>query len=287
MNKLKVSVCMITYNHAKYIAEAIQGVLMQVTDFEIEFIIANDASTDNTHSIITQLAVDTSNITIKYFCHPKNLGMMPNFIFALEQCQGKYVALCEGDDYWTDPLKLQKQVDFLEAHIEYNICWTNYHILKNEILEVPKWSEQLKEMKNFEVDFDNFGSPYCTYTLTSMFRSRCIKNINLKKYRFLKDNTLYSICLQDGRGELLNFFSSVYRVHDTGIYSSASIYNQAYSNYTNLLEIWKFIPESRVPNMSRKKKIWEKEFFKQLAKSNKTYIEKFLIKYKLVVYSKI
>ncbi|MDN3725280.1 glycosyltransferase family 2 protein [Aequorivita sp. SDUM287046] len=280
-----VSVCMITYNHEKYIAEAIHGVLMQKTDFKIEFIIANDASTDETHTLIDQLAIDTNKITINYINHPANIGMMSNFVFALEQCRGKYIALCEGDDYWTDPLKLQKQVGFLETNDDYSICWTNYHILVDKQLVVPKWNEQYKNTNCFEVDFNNFGSPYCTYTLTAMFRRDGIKNIELIKYRFLKDNTIYSICLKDGKGKLLNFFGSVYRVHSSGIYSSASLYNQAYSNYTNLSEILKIIPESRVPNMFNKKKIWKKEFFKQLNKSNKSNIEKLFIKYKLIVNS--
>ena len=125
MNKPLVSVCMITYNHEKYIAEAIQGVLMQKTDFEIEFIIANDASTDNTHTLITEFAIDKKNITINYINHSVNSGMMSNFVSALQQCSGKYIALCEGDDYWTDPLKLQKQVDFMEANPEYAMIFTN------------------------------------------------------------------------------------------------------------------------------------------------------------------
>ncbi len=119
-----VSVVMITYGHENYISEAIRGVLMQKTDFPVEFIIANDHSPDNSDSVIKELIQNApENITVKYHLHEKNIGMMPNFIWAFNQSKGKYVALCEGDDYWTDELKLQKQVDFLEQNEDYSICF--------------------------------------------------------------------------------------------------------------------------------------------------------------------
>src|SRR5690606_26278394 len=141
-----------------------------------------------------------------------------------------------------------KQVDFLEAYVDHTICWTYYQILEDERLNIPKWNDKFKISGIFEVNFNNFAFPYCTYTLTTLFRKKCLENIDLKKYHFFKDNTLYSICLYQGKGALLNFFSSVYRVHNLGVYSSASLYNQAFSNYTNTSEILKIIPESRVSN---------------------------------------
>ena len=122
----KVSVCMITYGHEKFIEEAINGVLMQQCDFEVELIIANDCSPDKTDEIIRKLIDNHSKPSwIKYIKHDKNLGMMPNFIFAMQECKGKYIALCEGDDYWTDPLKLQKQVDVLEFNPHLVGCFHN------------------------------------------------------------------------------------------------------------------------------------------------------------------
>lgn len=110
-----ISVCMITYNHEQFIAQAIEGVLMQKTNFPVELIISNDASTDNTDTIIQQAIRHLpANIEVKYFSNQANKGMMQNFDFALKNCSKKYVALCEGDDYWTDEHKLQKQFDVLE-----------------------------------------------------------------------------------------------------------------------------------------------------------------------------
>ena len=110
-----ISVCMITYNHEQYIAQAIEGVIMQKTNFPIEFIIANDASTDDTGGIIQNKINNLpQNIQIRYFSNTINKGMMQNYLFAIKNCTMKYIALCEGDDYWTDVNKLQRQFDLLE-----------------------------------------------------------------------------------------------------------------------------------------------------------------------------
>ncbi|MFN6373756.1 MAG: glycosyltransferase family 2 protein, partial [Chitinophagia bacterium] len=101
--EIMVSVLMITYNHEKYIEEAIRGILMQQVDFHVELLICNDASTDNTNKLIESCILsNSSQLTITYNHHKQNIGMMANFIFGLKHCKGKYIALCEGDDYWTD-----------------------------------------------------------------------------------------------------------------------------------------------------------------------------------------
>jgi glycosyltransferase involved in cell wall biosynthesis len=125
-----VSVCMITYGHEKYIREAIEGILMQECDFEVELVIANDCSPDATDKIVQDLLQNHPRASwIKYIKHQENMGMMPNFVFAMKECKGKYMALCEGDDYWTDPLKLQKQVGFLEANPEYVLSFHNSEVI--------------------------------------------------------------------------------------------------------------------------------------------------------------
>src|SRR6185312_2892285 len=127
-----VSVCMLAYNHEHYIAEAIEGVLMQQTNFEFELIISNDASSDRTHEVISEFAVNhPKGKRVKYFNQQRNLGMQCNFIFALKACKGKYIALCEGDDYWTDPLKLQKQVDYISSHADCNLVFTGVQLLED------------------------------------------------------------------------------------------------------------------------------------------------------------
>lgn len=116
-----VSALMITYNHEPFIREAIEGVLMQQASFPVELVIGEDCSTDRTRDICLEYQQKYPE-KIRLLLNEKNLGMMPNFIQTLNACTGKYIALCEGDDYWTDKLKLQKQVDFLEGNEEYMIC---------------------------------------------------------------------------------------------------------------------------------------------------------------------
>src|SRR6478672_5308696 len=111
---------MLTYNHQDYIAQAIGGVIMQKTTFQIEIIVANDNSSDQTEDIISGFRKDYPML-VKGFYNHKNLGPKNNFIKAHKKATGEYIALCEGDDYWTDPLKLQKQVDFLESNSRYLI----------------------------------------------------------------------------------------------------------------------------------------------------------------------
>ena len=139
-----VSVCMITYNHENFIREAINGVLIQKTDFPIELIIGEDCSTDNTRKIVAEYALKYPDI-IQPLLPEKNLGMMKNSIETMQAASGKYIALCEGDDYWTDPYKLQKQVDFLEANEDFAICFHKANVINDEtqlkIFEQPDYCE--------------------------------------------------------------------------------------------------------------------------------------------------
>jgi len=121
---LLVSVHMITYNHEKYIAQAIKGVLMQEATFDYELVISDDSSSDNTLNIIKEYQERYPNI-VRIIHREKNLGSVKNFFDTLKHCNGKYIAICEGDDYWTDCLKLQKQVDVLENNHKLTGCFHN------------------------------------------------------------------------------------------------------------------------------------------------------------------
>ena len=129
-NNILVSICSITYNHAPYIRQCLEGMLMQKTNFDFEIIINDDCSTDGTTEIIREYAEKYPDI-VKPIYHEENQyqkgvrAMFAKFVFP--KAQGKYIALCEGDDYWIDPLKLQKQVDFLENNTDYALVYTNVH----------------------------------------------------------------------------------------------------------------------------------------------------------------
>ena len=137
----KVSVCMITYGHEKYIEEAINSILNQETNFEFELILANDNSLDRTDEIVQRIIENHKRGSlIKYTKHENNRGMMSNFIWALRQCSGKYIALCEGDDYWVDSFKLQKQFDLLELNEKYSLVFSNFYF-EDEITREVRMSE--------------------------------------------------------------------------------------------------------------------------------------------------
>lgn len=119
-----VSICCLTYNHESYIRQCLDGFVMQKANFPIEILIHDDASTDGTQDIIREYEVKYPNI-IKPIYQKENQyskGVKVSLVYNYPRAKGKYIALCEGDDYWTDPYKLQKQVDFLESHPDYVMC---------------------------------------------------------------------------------------------------------------------------------------------------------------------
>ena len=120
--KYKLTVVTTTYNQEKYIEHCIKGVISQKTNFKFKFLIADDCSSDNTKSIIEKYRKKYPDI-IKPIYRKKNLGPMDNFVNTLNLVNTEYVALCDGDDFWTDPNKLQIQVDFLDKNKEYTICF--------------------------------------------------------------------------------------------------------------------------------------------------------------------
>ena len=117
----KVSVLTITYNHERYIEQTVRSALMQQTDFEYEIVIGEDCSTDRTRDVLLRLA-DECPDRLRLLFREQNLGGARNFADAFAHCRGEYIALLEGDDYWSDPQKLAKQVAFLDAHPEYSGC---------------------------------------------------------------------------------------------------------------------------------------------------------------------
>ena len=127
MTQPLVSVKMITYNHAPFITEAIEGVLQQETTFPFELVIGEDCSTDGTREIVFDYQKKHPDI-IRVIISDKNVGMKKNNLRTLKAGRGKYIAFCEGDDYWHHPGKLQKQVDYMESHSECGLVFTDYDI---------------------------------------------------------------------------------------------------------------------------------------------------------------
>lgn len=146
-NDIVVSVCMITYNHELFISEAIDSIVTQKANFKFELVIGEDCSTDRTREICIEYKEKYPDI-IRLLLPDKNLGMMPNFIETINSCKGKYIALCEGDDYWTDAHKLQKQVDLMEQYPDYSMSAHAASILMCEQFDEQKLDKSVLTLED-------------------------------------------------------------------------------------------------------------------------------------------
>jgi glycosyltransferase involved in cell wall biosynthesis len=172
MTEALVSVWMITYNHDLYIAQAIEGVLEQKTNFPFELVIGEDCSTDRTREIVLEYQKKYPDI-IRVITSDRNVGAMKNGDRTSKACQGKYLALCEGDDYWIDPYKLQTQVDFLEANPDYGLVHTNFMILETGAGIIRKACRSPKMIPQDNVYEELLLCQNFIATLTAMVR-RCL-----------------------------------------------------------------------------------------------------------------
>ncbi|SDC82804.1 Glycosyltransferase involved in cell wall bisynthesis [Algoriphagus faecimaris] len=224
---------MIAYNVEKYIGEAIEGVLNQKADFEIELVISNDKSLDKTEEIVQKYIQEHEHgHWIKYKRQEKNLGSTLNYLWVLEQCQGEYIAICDGDDYWTDSLKLQKQINFLENHKEYIGSFHNRFKCdeKGNIL-----SKSIQEVEKINLDFSGLIFTKSDIPSASVvFRKPLIFNLpkEFNKVVINGDTFLWAYLLQFG-----DFYfdsqvgPSVYRIHSQGLWSSKSSFEKSELSY--------------------------------------------------------
>lgn len=220
MNTPVVSVVMITYGHASFIEEAINGVLMQECNFDYELIISNDCSPDNTNELVEKLLEShPKKHLVRYFNHNVNKGMMLNFTWAVEQASNsKYIALCEGDDFWTDSKKLQKQVRFLDENTNYNLAFHNTLILKPDgnLKKCNDWTIE----KTFE--FKDFTSSNFANTTSLLYRN----NISPFPEWFYNlaagDWAIILLNAEKGKIYYMPETMATYRLHEGGVWSSTT-----------------------------------------------------------------
>ena len=221
-----VSVCIQTYQHVHYIKECLDGILNQKTNFDFEILLGEDASTDGTREICIDYA-ERYPEKIRLFLHHRenniSVGGKPsgrfNFLYNLYTAQGKYIALCEGDDYWTDPLKLQKQVDMLEKNHNLGLCFTDCKLVdtKNKVLKEnfipPKFQRELNQ--------SDILSRFCPNTNTTLFRRELIVGINFENFKsvYNGDSFLFGFILQKLNAGYLPIKGGAYREHEGGIWS--------------------------------------------------------------------
>ena len=215
MNNLPlVSISCITYNHASYIKECIDGFLMQKTNFNFEVLIHDDHSTDGTEEIIKEYAKQYPDI-IKPLFEKENqysLGKpIGSAVWNLPRARGEYIAICEGDDYWTDPYKLQKQVDFLESHPDYGMCYTKVKRF------VPKNNKFIDEWGGPNETMDKLLIENTIPTLTAVFHKAIYYNylteIHPSKRGWLMgDHPIWLYFAQNSKIKFINETTGVYRI---------------------------------------------------------------------------
>lgn len=219
-----VSICCLAYNHEAYIRQCLDGFMMQKTTFPIEILIHDDASTDNTADIIREYEKKYPTI-IKPIYQVENQyskGVRVGVVYNLSRVRGKYVALCEGDDYWIDPLKLQKQVDFLEGHPEYTLSHTafEFYYQNNSTFkkfENKKTAEYSKDQLISAILNDNSYRIQTNTALypVSIFQDILDENPFLFSGFFLMGDTQLWCCLASrGKVHYLKDITAVYRVAD-------------------------------------------------------------------------
>jgi glycosyltransferase involved in cell wall biosynthesis len=238
VNDVIVSVMMTTYKHESYLKEAIEGVLMQIVDFHLELVIADDCSPDFTENIVKDIIDRHPNGRwIKYFRHNTNLGMHKNAIFAFNKCEGKYIAFCEGDDYWSDQNKLQKQVDFLETNRDFVLCFHNSNILIKGTMEEDYFKKKnIPEVSSY-YDLLCFGN--FMQTSSVVFYNK-IKSFPFEKGIQLNDYILWFWISQFGKIYRFNESMSVYRI-GSGVWSTLDSYKQIIHTVNYLHEAMKIV----------------------------------------------
>lgn len=217
---------MITYNHGDYLAAAINGVLNQAIEDDFELIISDDCSSDATSELVASyIATHPLGNHIRYNRHENNLGMSKNFFWTLNQCRGEYIAYCEGDDYWTDPRKLQKQIDYLKNHQQFSFAFHRTNLFYQESHTTkPDGNDRFFKANRNTVEVDGFklADGWQIGMQTLVFRRSLIANLSIEGFGFFRDVHLLAQLLEHSSGVCLNFFGSVYRIHGNGVHSKTT-----------------------------------------------------------------
>jgi glycosyltransferase involved in cell wall biosynthesis len=234
---VKLSVLMLAYNHERFIAQALESILMQEVSFEYEIVVGEDCSTDNTRAILLEYRQNHPR-RITLLLNETNLGMHKNLTETYQHCNGAYIAMLEGDDYWTDPHKLRKQVDYLDSHPDCSIC--HHAVLRlddagKQAAEIirphhKKASSQLKDLLGRKMNFIT--------TCSVIFRNYLINSFPAWYYSTsVGDWPLNILNAMHGDIGYIDEVMSVYRIHDGGIYSLSPPINRIIGSINDFIII--------------------------------------------------
>jgi glycosyltransferase involved in cell wall biosynthesis len=216
---MKLSVMMITYNHEKFISQALNSILTQRVNFDYEIVVGEDHSTDGTREILMDFHQSYPQRIVPLI-RDKNMGAIQNMGATLRACRGTYIALLEGDDYWTDRYKLQKQVDFLDSNPAFAMCCHRVQLLdpggQEGVDVLPTRAAGSYTIEDLLIE--NFV-PACS----AMLRRELIGSLpSWHSELAMGDWPLFALVSSHGKIELMDEVMAVYRIHEGGIWSSRS-----------------------------------------------------------------
>lgn len=209
---MKASACIIVYNHEKYIKECLDSALAQKVNFDYEIVVCEDKSTDSTRSIVQEYARKYPD-KIKLYLNETNLGLIGNWEKSMKSCKGTYIAICEGDDYWTDPYKIQKQVDFLEQNPEYTM-------VTHDTIVTDENSKLIREYRQRERDItliDLLAKGKFFNTCSIVFKKEILNTLPDWFFQMHAcDWTLPVFCATNGKTKHLGQIMGAYRKQKKG-----------------------------------------------------------------------
>ncbi len=251
---MKISVCVITYNHAAYVEQCLRSILEQEIDYPVELIISDDCSTDNTTEIIRQTLsrYNVHGFAVKELIREKNLGVAGNWYDALSHCEGDLVAVCEGDDYWLTKHKLSGQINKLLSDTAFVGCVHNADCIneKNEV-----YTRYTHEGMANEIFIDDVLSTNSWPTPSIIYWRKYISASELKILQTAPviDWVLMTLLLKKGKMYYFTESWAMYRVHSSGFWSR---YSEADRNRKRL-EILAYIERS-IDLTDRERKVLDK-----------------------------
>lgn len=227
MRPPRVSVVMIAYNVEKYIRQSIDSVLAQEVDFGYEIVVGEDCSTDSTREILAEYAAKYPE-TMRVILREQNLGMNPNFFATYSACRGEYIALLDGDDYWTSPVKLKKQVDFLQRHLECSVCFHNAVVVYEDEAEkvhpfhMPEPKQRLSaRIPQARSGLEQIVKGNFLQTGSVMYRAGLVRELPNWVFGMPTfDWPLHILHAERGDIGYIDEVLSAYRVHSGGFWSS-------------------------------------------------------------------
>lgn len=212
MDQITVSIFLLTYNQEQFIAQTINSILMQKTNFNFQIVIGEDCSTDGTRSICKTFAEKYSNKIKLLPALEKNIGLIANYMRTIKACEGKYIAICDGDDYWIDENKLQKQVSFLEDNPNYSIVYSKL----KKLFPDGTFKESIQRKLKQAGDFDDLVFENVIPSVTVLFRNR--QNISavptwITNFPYGDWPTYLWILKDGGKIHFMDEITAVYRMH--------------------------------------------------------------------------